>query len=168
MPAGSTYTPIATTTLGSAQASVTFSSLGSYTDIILVSNFGTTAAGNTAGLRFNSDTGSNYSTTQVNGPMPFGSSWRGTNQTSITVFGSPIVDGTPSTLRATGIIHIQNYTNSTTYKSVLSRYGYATGEVIAAVGLWRNTNAITSIDLVATGTTFLSGSTFTLYGLAAA
>ena len=168
MPAGSTYTPIATTTLGSAQASVTFSSLGSYTDIILVSNFGTTAAGNAIGLRFNSDTGSNYSTTQINGPGPYGFSWRGSNQTSITIFGSPIVDGTPSTLRANGTIHIQNYANSTTNKTVLSRYGYATGEVIAAVGLWRNTNAITSLELLAVGTTFLSGSTFTIWGIQSA
>jgi hypothetical protein len=164
----STYTPIATTTLGSAQSSVTFSSLGSYTDIIVVSNFGTTAAGNSVGLQFNSDTSTNYSTTQLNGPGPYGFSWRGSNQTSITVFGSPIVDGTPSTLRATGIIHIQNYRNSTTNKSVLSRYGYATGEVIAATGTWRNTNAITSLTLVAVGTTLLSGSTFTLWGIQSA
>lgn len=168
MAAGATYFPIATNTLSSATSSVTFSSLGSYTDIIVISNFGTTAAGNSVGLRFNSDTGSNYSTTQINGPTPFGSSWRGTNQTSITVFGSPIADGTPSTLIANGTIHIQNYANSTTYKSVLSRYGYGSGEVIAATGLWRNTNAVTSITLVTVGTTFLAGSTFTLYGIAAA
>ena len=37
MAAGSTYTPIATTTLGSAQADVTFSSIsGSYTDLVLI------------------------------------------------------------------------------------------------------------------------------------
>lgn len=162
-----TYVALDKQNLTTATAEVTFSNLGSYTDIIVVSNFGTTVAGNTVGLRFNGDTGSNYSTTQVNGPMPFGGSWRGSNQTSITVFGSPIVDGTPSTLRANGTIHIQNYGNSTTNKTVLSRYGYATGEVIAGVGLWRNTNAITSITLVALGTTFLAGSTFSLYGIAA-
>ena len=163
--ATNTYVALAKQTLTTATAEVTFSSLGSYTDIILVSNFGTTAAGNSVGLRFNSDTGSNYSTTQINGPGPYGFSWRGSNQTSITVFGSPIADGTPSTLIANGTIHIQNYGNSTTNKTVLSRYGYATGEVIAGVGLWRNTNAITSFTLVAVGSTFLSGSTFSLYGI---
>jgi hypothetical protein len=38
MPAGSTYTPIATTTLGSAQADVTFNSFSGYTDLVLVAN----------------------------------------------------------------------------------------------------------------------------------
>ena len=36
------------------------------------------------------------------------------------------------------------------------------------VGLWRNTNAITSVSFKANGTTWKSGSTFTLYGIKAA
>lgn len=168
MAAGSTYTPIGTTTLGSAAASITFSSLGSYTDIFLVGQFGNTSGGTTVGLRFNSDSGTNYSTTQMNGPMPFGSSWRGSNQTSISVFGSPIVSGTSGNLIDFGSVAIQNYSNNTTYKTVISRNGWATGEVIAGVGLWRNTAAITSITLLASGTTFLTGTTFSIYGIAAA
>ena len=66
MAAGSTYTPIATTTLSSAQSSVTFSSLGSYTDIILV-YAGTGTSTDTQGIRFqvNGDTGTNYSNTTL-------------------------------------------------------------------------------------------------------
>ncbi len=62
MPA--TYEPLATTTLGSAASSVTFSSIsGSYTDLVVV--FSGTAGGGNSNLilTFNSDTGSNYSWT---------------------------------------------------------------------------------------------------------
>jgi hypothetical protein len=36
MAAGSTYTPIATTTLSSSQAEVTFTSFSGYTDLVLI------------------------------------------------------------------------------------------------------------------------------------
>ena len=63
-----TYDCIATTTLSSAQSSVTFSSIsGSYTDLIIISD-AILASGNDAlGLRFNSDSGSNYSYTFMYG-----------------------------------------------------------------------------------------------------
>jgi hypothetical protein len=91
----STYTPIATQTLGSAAASVTFSSIPQgYTDLILVINYATSASTGNALLRFNSDTGSNYSETALIGngttatsdressvtTIPI--SWFGTNSTS--------------------------------------------------------------------------------------
>jgi hypothetical protein len=61
-----------------------------------------------------------------------------------------------------------NYRNSTTYKTVLSRYDDATKSTGAEVGLWRNTAAITSV-LMKPGTgSFAAGSTFTIYGIAAA
>ena len=56
MPA--TYEPIATTTLGSAAASITFSSIaGTYTDLRLVM-VGTTSASDWAFVRFNGTDGS--------------------------------------------------------------------------------------------------------------
>ena len=59
-----TYEPIATTTLGSATASVTFSSLGSYTDIVLVCSVQSASSGDARiNIRFNGDTASNYSGT---------------------------------------------------------------------------------------------------------
>ena len=68
MPAGSTYTPLSTTTLGSAQATVTFSSIsGSYTDLVLVMNTIGTSAGGDVQVQFNSDTASNYSCTILYG-----------------------------------------------------------------------------------------------------
>jgi ethanolamine utilization microcompartment shell protein EutL len=63
-----TYEPIATTTLGSAAASYTFSSIsGSYTDLILVVDATTTAGNRALQLVLNSDTGTNYSATYITG-----------------------------------------------------------------------------------------------------
>jgi hypothetical protein len=70
------------------------------------------------------------------------------------------------------IFHLQNYSNSTTYKTVLNRTNYAGsgGWTVASVGLWRDTSAITSIRIAISETqtgNFISGSTFTLYGIKA-
>ena len=64
-----TYDPIATTTLGSAASTITFSSIpNTFTDLRLVL-FGVTlnATGTYNQIRFNNDTGTNYSWTQLLG-----------------------------------------------------------------------------------------------------
>ena len=166
MAAGSTYTPIATTTLGSTQANISFSSLGSYTDLIIICNPINTSAGSDIGIQFNSDTGNNYSGTWINGNGTTASSSRISSYSYIPVLQP--VSGQSTVYQGQGIIQIMNYGNSTTYKTVVSRYDDASKSTGATVGLWRNTAAITSI-LMKPGTgSFASGSTFTLYGLAAA
>ena len=63
-----TYEPIATTTLGTAAASVTFSTIsGAFTDLVLVMAFANTGVGNGNDIlmQFNSDSGSNYSRTFI-------------------------------------------------------------------------------------------------------
>ena len=101
--AGSTYTPIATTTLGSAAADVTFSSISSaYTDLFLAINCG--AAGVTdMGIRFNSDTGSNYSLTYIRGTGSAASSGRASNATVMRV------GNIYTALDTTALIQINNY-----------------------------------------------------------
>jgi hypothetical protein len=165
MAAGATYEPIATTTLGSTQTSVTFSSIPStYTDIILVSSAAaTTSTGQGYGVQFNSDTGSNYSKTFLYGNGSSAVSGRASNQTNISISNFD-ASGTPNPT----IAHIQNYANTTTYKTVISRGGGVANFTIAYVGLWRSTSAITSMTLIIDSSTFTSGSVFTLYGIAAA
>jgi hypothetical protein len=162
-----TYEPIATTTLGSTASSVTFSSIsGSYTDLYVVQTFPNTEVYGYSRFRFNGDTGSSYSSTyfyEYNGVT----SGRATSTTSITA-------GTSSYMSNSNILsHIQNYSNSTTYKTVLSRamFGQTNSvprEVFAQVGLWRSTAAITSIDISINTGTFAANSTFSLYGIKAA
>ena len=165
MPAGSTYTPIATTTLGSAQSSVTFNSFSGYTDLIVVFNGGNTASGQSIYLQFNGDTGTNYSTTDLWGNGSSATSGRNTGLGFMRVVGRGI--GVDTTLTTNALIHIMNYANTNTFKTVINRSN-ETGGTSAGVGLWRSTSAITSMVFTAEGTTILAGSTFTLYGLAAA
>lgn len=161
-----TYEPIATTTLGSASGTVTFSSIpGTYTDLVLVVNAkAVTTTDGSVSLRFNSDTGSNYSYTRLLG-LGSGSliSGRGTSLSQMLV---GIVAN--SNLSST-IVSVNNYSNSTTYKSVIGKSGKADSYVTADVGLWRSTAAITSISFIVNdGGNYATGSTFTIYGIKAA
>jgi hypothetical protein len=158
-----TYTPIATQTLGSAAASVTFSSIsGTYTDLILIISGTNTAGGENLLLQFNSDTGSNYSRTQLTGNGSAAQSFRASNVTEARI---GIVQTTPST----SISNIMNYSNTTTNKTIISRDGNAGVNTQAVVNLWRNTAAITSILIYqSSSANFLTGSTFTLYGVKSA
>jgi hypothetical protein len=163
MPAGSTYTPIATYTTSGSQTLVTFTSFGGYTDLYFtISNFGSGSGGNTR-MRFNSDSGSNYSWTVLTGDGSTASSARGTNDTS-TVSSYNGADGVT-------LINVQSYSNSTTNKTILSRAGKAGTGVDAVVGMWRNTAAITTITFQANtaGTSaFGNGIIFNVYGILAA
>lgn len=168
MAAGSTYTPIQTTTLGSTTTGVTFSSLGSYTDLRLVTQVQSTASTYDLTLRFNSDTGTNYSRTILTGNGTSAASYRQSNGTYLRTDVDAYVNSTTLQFVTTDIM---NYSNSTTYKTTLSRTtGGATPATEAIVGLWRSTSAITSIivQLDVGAGTFATGSKFTLYGIAAA
>ena len=171
MAAGATYEPLATTTLGSNQSSVTFSSIpGTYTDLVLVVNAGSTSTDNFAYLEFNTDTsGNNYSWTTLYGN---GSSAGSARNNSIGYICAYVGIGT--SLDTTIITNIQNYSNSSTYKTWLSRSNrVSTGGTYygteALVGNWHNASAITSVKVNAYSTfSFITGSTFTLFGIAAA
>ncbi len=162
MPAGSTYTPIATTTLGSSASSVSFTSIsGSYTDIQIVFAGAITSGFDAIGLQFNGDTGSNYSRVFIAGNGTAASSSLSSSQTTMQI-------GIMGTERSNSIFNVMNYSNTTTYKTALARGNASANATRAGVGLWRSTSAINRIDLVAGSSTFISGSTFTLYGIASA
>lgn len=171
-----TYEPISTTTLGSAQTSVTFSSIsGTYTDLVLVCFAQSTSTSPTDTryrLRFNSDTGTNYSTTYLYGNGSGAGSARDTTRAQIdnATQLSYASEFTPI------LFNIMNYANTTTYKTVLQRAGqqnnvsgYSGALVGTAVSLWRSTSAITSVEISAfVNGQFNTNSTFTLFGIKAA
>jgi hypothetical protein len=162
MAAGSTYTPIATTTLGSAQASYTFSSIsGSYTDLRLVMNIKSTTGFN-PWLQFNGDTATNYSYVQVYGDGTTAASNKGTSTTSL-YLGEGF-----NTQFWTYFADVQNYSNSTTYKTTLWRGSIASNYVQQGVSLWRSTSAITSVKVGVSSGNLDVGTSLTLYGIAAA
>jgi len=168
-----TYEPISTQTLGTAVATVTFSSIPqTYTDLICVIEGRGSRADFDDGvsIRFNSDTASNYSWSALTGSGTAASSTRQANTTSI--LGRIISASATANARSNLIMHINNYSNTTTYKTVLERYnepptGGADYGMGAIVGLWRNTAAITTLSFFSEVNDFNSGCTFNLYGIQA-
>jgi hypothetical protein len=109
------------------------------------------------------DTGSNYSWTRIRGDGSSATSGRATNQVSWSLPASG-TDNVGSTL---GELHIQNYSNTTTFKTSLGKQSAT--DVIRYVNLWRSTSAINRIKVYSyTGSAWTASSTFTLYGIAAA
>lgn len=172
MPA--TYESIATTTLSSNAATITFSSIGStYTDlrVVLVGRTDRVSTGNDSVLlRFNSDTATNYSYTRLLGDGTTASSVAGTSLTS------NVAGYIPRNSNTAGIfglvtVDIFSYAGSTnkTYLSTTSADLNGSGDVARIVGLWRNTSAITSITFSLSSTfQYLTGTTVSLYGIKAA
>lgn len=168
MPLPSTMIPIATNTLASSSTSVTFSNIpNSYTDLILVMYAQRVSGNPSAEMLFNSDTGANYSFTNLLGNGTTATGYRGTassiiNLSYFTTSGSP--NYSPF------FTHIMSYSNTTTYKTIISKAGDAGSGIQITSGLWLSTSAINSITLrLASGTVgYGVGSVFTIYGIKAA
>jgi hypothetical protein len=163
MPAGSTYTPIATTTLASTATEYTFTSIPStYTDLVLVVA-GQTASTGSSALRVGNgsiDTGSNYSYTNLKGNGTTATSARASSIT-LGYIGEFYNSQTVTT------INIMNYANTTTFKTFISRSNNAGNAVSTWVSLWRSTAAINQVRFLS-GDTMAIGTTLTLYGIASA
>lgn len=167
MPAGATYEPIATSTLSTA-GFFTFSSIPStYTDLRVVLVGGGDGGTTQVRVQFNSDTGTNYSSTVLYGDGTTATSTRGSTQSNMS---SQIFDfGDGSTMRGVFIMDIMSYAGSTNKTCLVNVAGdrNGSGNVIRYAGLWRSTSAINTVYLYG-GRNFVSGSTATLYGIKAA
>lgn len=166
MAAGSTYTPIATTTFGSAASSYTFSSIPStYTDLQIVIYVPTNSINNDLYMQVNSDTATNYSATWLSGNGTAASSSRNTstNGARITALSSP-----QTTTPNTSIVQLMNYSNATTYKTFMNRGSNSATGIDAFICLWRSTSAINTIKIYPASGNMAIGTTMTLYGILAA
>lgn len=173
-----TYEPIATTTLTTTTASVTFSSIsGSYTDLILVFSNAKLSGATDSAINFqigngSVDTGSNYSFTifgaRSASATPF------TNRLDTTTQGrSNWYTSTTTSQAAMSQMHFMNYSNTTTYKSILANSRVDEGSanysgIETIINLWRSTSAVNTIKIYPNVGSFTSGSIFTLYGIKAA
>jgi hypothetical protein len=160
----STYTPIYSTTISSAVSSVTLSNLPTvYTDLAISLEVQLASSGEDLYLRFNSDSSSNYSTTWLRGISNVAGSLRQTGT------GCRLSDGGSSTTGNTTLqtINMQNYSNATTYKQVLSRSNNASRGLDAMVNLWRSTSPVTALTFYTSAGNISSG-TITVYGIKAA
>lgn len=168
-----TYDSIATTTLGSAASTITFSSItGTYTDLeVILSLPANGTSNNSDGLRFqlNGDTGSNYSATWLTNSTTSATSSR---ESSVTRGRVGNISQTTNDV-GTAIVRFLNYSNTTTYKTVIGRSGNLNSNgdsnVFAAVSLWRSTSAINQIVFSSSSNVnFPIGTMVTLYGIKAA
>jgi hypothetical protein len=168
-----TYEPINTTTLSTAASTITFSSIPStYTDLRVVINGGISSADYNTFVRVGDgsvDTGSNYSATFVetrSGTSAASGRFSSASYMQLDYYGSM------STTNSTLTVDFFNYSNTTTNKTALSRYGNTTSASYsgagALVGLWRSTSAINIITFSVGAANFNAGVTATIYGIKAA
>ena len=164
----STYTPLATTTVtGSSTTTVTFSSIAStYTDLVIVAQY--KAVGNNyLMVRLNGDTGSNYSRTEMQGTGTTTPTFSGSNEAYAYISSLYAAPGEFGTF----LLNFNNYSNTTTNKTIISRGNNpasSVGGASAVFNMWRSTAAVNTILLTPIGSGFDIGSTFTLYGIKAA
>lgn len=162
MPAGNTYTPIQTYTLGS-NTTVTFSSIPqTYTDLILV----TSVTGTTNGamdVRFNGDTATNY---RRNGMYGDGTTASAYNNPSL-AYG--LIGAGAGSARSISITHFMGYSNASIYKTYITQDSTASATGVACY-LWKSSAPINTIALTGDpiGSNIGAGSTLTLYGVTAA
>jgi len=158
----STYEPIASATAAGGNTSqLVMSSIPStYTDLILIIN-GNQSIDDETRLRFNGDSGTNYSCTGMYGAgSGSGSPIRYTSTDYVQLGGIYTLSGV-----GTNIIQIMNYANTNIFKTVLNKANSG-NYVQTRVNLWRSTSAINSITAFGS-TTWTVGTTFTLYGIKA-
>ena len=161
-----TYEPIATYTVsGSSTSVITFSSIPqTYTDLIVVEQ-ATASASAYSTVYFNADNAStNYSKTLLFGTGTSAISNRDSNQATFASFDYISSGSTPNA----HVYQINNYSNTTTYKTLLMRYNISNDGVGALIGLWRSTVAVSTITFTRSSGTYTAGSTYTLYGIKAA
>lgn len=159
-----TYEPIATYTLSGSTNLVTFSSIPqTFTDLILVASYSGTSTG--LNIYPNGDSSSNKSATVIRGN---GSSYESLSASSI-AFRDYWTTVTNSSGEFTvSIVHFNNYSNSTTYKTALVRRSVTSAYVEALINTWQSTAAITQLQIYSASGNYVSGSTITLYGIKAA
>ena len=169
---GTSYESIATTTVGSGGSStITFSSIPSTFTHLQLRYIGRSSRSQNSGyavIRFNSDSGSNYSRHSLQGD---GASAIGDGSGSVSY---PTLLFLPGALRGAsifgaGVLDVLDYTNTNKNKTLRVLDGYdsnGAGLIELASGAWYNTSAITSITITEfNGNNFVEYSQFALYGI---
>lgn len=161
-----TYEPIQSIN-GSGSSTVNFSTLPTnYTDLILVvSNLSLGSLGNGLALRFNGDSGSNYSVRKSisgSGTNPVAMQNINTGTSAQIGYATIGYQGEPGTIR----VDIMSYRQTSFYKPVLAFGGDMSSEIAFDNSCWLNTNAITSIQVQSSASIGVN-TILTLYGILA-
>jgi len=168
----STYVLISSTQLTSTTSSVTFSSIPStYTDLVIKVSGRSDQTASAHSVRFfiNGNTGSSYSFTRLLGTGSGTSTYTSGFNTELYFNNGVSTDSNTINTFGTAEIYIPNYL-STTNKPMSSQQAQETNSSTAymgiTAGLTNITSAITSIEVATNpGTSYVSGSSFYLYGI---
>jgi len=172
------YESIATVTVGTAQSTISFTSIPSTYKHLQVRGLtrGTDASngGVAVYMRLNGDTASNYSNHGLDafqGASANTEAFGNANTTYGLNFYQPSAGNTAS-IFAGGVTDILDYQNTNKYKTTRSLGGYdmngsTSGYNYIGIysGSWRNTAAVTQIDLICSAGSFDTYSKFALYGI---
>jgi hypothetical protein len=159
------YESIATVSVGGGgAASATFSSIpATFTHLQIRANVLTTAGG--INIQYNSDTGSNYTYHQLYGTGVSALANADTAQTAGFIGYNNAAGSYPTAI----VCDVLDYQNTNKYKTHRSLAGTDVngggGALTFFSGLWLNTAAVSSIDIIGT---FSEYSHFALYGIKAA
>ena len=166
-----TMTKLFSTSVGvGGIASITFSNIPqNYTDLVVKFEGRISSNGEGyPGMRFNGDTGANYSQANLRGNGAAASSSKSTGDTYLSLYAVPGTSYTGGDFSTTDI-QIPNYSGNT-YKTILcetSTENNATASYPALIAaMWSNSSPVTSITLMTAGTETLAQYTSaTLYGI---
>lgn len=168
-----TFTKIATTTISSSTNTVTFSSIPqTYTDLRFEIGY-TEASGNgDARVRFNGDTSTSTDFAGVFRNPGTPPTWGGTAFTPSTGVVAIFQNCNTSTASAPSSsahcsFDVIDYRNTSKYTTVTSRTYTPTNSgwnFLTGAAIWRNTAAVTTIDVIANGN-WGAGTIITLYGI---
>ena len=166
------YSSIATVSVGSGgQATVDFTSIPSTYKHLQIRFMARSTRVDAYGyfrMRFNSDTGSNYSLHNLYGSGSSAAANAGVSLTSIEGTQVPGASAAAN-IFGVGVIDLLDYTNTNKYKTARFLYGddrnNTQGYVFAKSGLWMSTSAITSITLSDEFNSFAEYSSLALYGI---
>jgi hypothetical protein len=165
MPAGVTaYTALANVTLGSSASTVTFSSIsGSYRDLVLVMQATTTGTAFSR-IRFNNDSGGNYSWVTMEGNGSSAQSNQGNGGNNLPLPTGSSMDSSSNWMN---IIHVFDYTQTNKGISGLMRSNNPSDRTAAVAFRWGVTAVINQVQFIGNNQPFAAGSTFALYGVSA-
>lgn len=173
---GSSYESIATVVGTGASGTITFSSIPSTYKALQIraisrSTFASAGAGNTK-IQFNGDTGANYAWHNLFGDGTTVTANGNSAQTGILIDKTtPMSAELPVLAMAVLVIDIADYASTSKAKTLRSFVGYNgnTGanpeQVRLNSGLWTSTSAISSITLTAELGSYITTSSFALYGI---
>jgi hypothetical protein len=157
-----TYQPLATVTLGSSAASVTFSSIpATYRDLILVLA-PTSTVQTEVFLELNGDT-NNASYPRVRATGSGSSTFSGAENNRKITFFADVIPTTPST----HIVQFLDANATDKHKTYLTRSSRAGAGVDMLAHRFTSTSVISSMKLVTESGSFATGSMFSLYGIVA-